>query len=131
MRRNVCIPIPKTEDMAELNQKLREKREKYLQLHIRRKSASVGKLLDIELRALQPLPGYVYNAAMHTSGIVDYFCTVRFDINNDSVSCAYRRKEVAVTVDLETLEVFYAGQVIASHRCCFEQKPCRPCENMI
>lgn len=31
IRRNVCVPIPNDGDMAELNQKLREKCEKYLQ----------------------------------------------------------------------------------------------------
>lgn len=122
IRRNVCVPIPKAGDMAGLNQRLREKCEKYLQHQIRGKSAPVGKMLDTERCALQPLPGYVFDPAKRTTGRVDRFCTVRFDTNNYSVPCAYCGKEVAVKAGPETVDIFYNGQEIASHRRCFGRK---------
>lgn len=122
IRRNVCVPIPKAGDMADLNQKLREKCEKYLQHQIRGKSASVGEMLDMERCVLQPLPGYVFDPAKRTTGRVDRFCTVRFDTNNYSVPCSYCGKEVAVKAGPETVDIFCSGQVIARHRRCFERK---------
>ena len=122
IRRNVCVPIPKAKDIAELNQLLRKKCEKYLQHQIRGKQMSVSEMLEEERSMLQPLPGYVFDPAKRASCRVDRFCTVRFDTNNYSVPAAYCGKEIAIKAGPETVDIYCSGQVIASHQRCFERK---------
>ena len=76
IRRNVCVPIPKTETMDALNRMLLEKCESYLSHQIRGKPASVGEMLVQEQGELFPLPGYPFDPCKRTSGRVDRFCTV-------------------------------------------------------
>ena len=89
IRRNVCVPVPRTEDMDELNQMLRKRCLEYLDHQIRGKEATVGTMLAQEKDALYPLPGYSFDPCKRTYGRVDRFCTVRFDTNNYSVPAAY------------------------------------------
>lgn len=122
IRRNVCVPIPKVRDMEELNQLLQHKCEQYLQHQVRGEKQTVGELLEEEKQRLYPLPGYAFDPAKRSSGRVDRFCTVRFDTNNYSVPSTYCGKEVAIKAGPETIEIYYAGNMIASHRRCLEKK---------
>ena len=81
-RRNTCVPVPKVDNMEELNRMFREKCQKYLSHQIRGKEASVGTMFAREKALLYPLPGYSFDPCKRASGRVDRFCTVRFDTNN-------------------------------------------------
>ena len=122
IRRNVCVPVPRTEDMDELNQMLRERCLKYLDHRIRGKEATVGTMLDQEKDALYPLPGYPFDPCKRTYGRVDRFCTVRFDTNNYSVPAAYCGKEVSIKAGPETVSIHFEGKCIAQHCRCLEKK---------
>jgi transposase len=122
IRRNVCVPIPKVSDMEELNQHLQRKCERYLQHQVRGEKQTVGELLEAEKQRLYPLPGYAFDPAKRSSGRVDRFCTVRFDTNNYSVPSTYCGKEVAIKAGPETIEIYHAGNMIASHRRCLGKK---------
>ena len=122
IRRNVCVPVPRTEDMDELNQMLRERCLKYLDHRIRGKEATVGTMLVQEKDALYPLPGYPFDPCKRTYGRVDRFCTVRFDTNNYSVPAAYCGKEVSIKAGPETVSIHFEGKCIAQHCRCLEKK---------
>ena len=122
IRRNVCVPVPKTETMEELNQMLHEKCLKYLSHQIRGKESSVGEMLARERGRLYPLPGYPFDPCKRATGRVDRFCTVRFDTNNYSVPSAYCGREVSVKAGPETVSIFFDGQCIAQHRRCLDRK---------
>lgn len=122
IRRNVCVPIPKVKDIEELNQRLSDKCEKYLGHQIRGKKASVGEMLKEEQCKFQPLPGYAFDPCKRSESRVDRFCTVRFNTNNYSVPYTYCGKKVAIKAGPETIDIFYDGKNIASHRRCYEWK---------
>lgn len=120
IRRNVCVPVPKSETMEDLNRMFQEKCRKYLSHQIRGKEANVGAMLAQE--KLYPLPGYPFDPCKRTSGRVDRFCTVRFDTNNYSVPAAYCGREVSIKAGPETVSVYFEGQCIAQHRRCLERR---------
>ena len=122
IRRNVCVPVPKAENMEDLNQMLREKCQQYLSHQIRGKESNVGTMLAQEKIQLYPLPGYPFDPCKRTCGRVDRFCTVRFDTNNYSVPTEYCGREVAVKAGPETVSIYFEGQCIAQHCRCFERK---------
>lgn len=122
IRRNVCVPVPKVENMESLNRMLREKCLGYLSHKIRGKDTSVGEMLTREREKLYPLPGYYFDPCKRTTGRVDRFCTVRFDSNNYSVPAAYCGREVALKAGPEVLSVYFDGRCIAQHRRCLDRK---------
>ena len=122
IRRNVCVPIPKTETLDQLNEMLLDKCQKYLKHQIRGKEADVGALLEKDKFYLRPLPGYAFDPCKRAAGWVDRFSTVRYDTNNYSVLVAYCGREVALKVGPEWITVYFEGQCIAQHRRCLEKK---------
>lgn len=122
IRRNVCVPVPKVENMESLNRMLREKCLGYLSHKIRGKDTSVGEMLTREREKLYPLPGYYFDPCKRTTGRVDRFCTVRFDSNNYSVPAAYCGREVALKAGPEVVSVYFDGRCIAQHRRCLDRK---------
>ena len=122
IRRNVCVPVPRTNSMGELNQMMLEKCRSYLSHQIRGKEASVGTMLAQEKIHLYPLPVYPFDPCKRTVGRVDRFCTVRFDTNNYSVPATYCGREVSVKAGPETVSIYFEGQCIAQHSRCLERK---------
>ena len=122
IRRNVCVPVPRTCSMEALNQMLLEKCRSYLSHQIRGKEASVGAMFAQEKNHLYPLPGYPFDPCKRTAGRVDRFCTVRFDTNNYSVPAAYCGRAVSVKAGPETVSIYFEGQCIAQHCRCLERK---------
>ena len=122
IRRNVCVPIPRTETLEQLNEMLLSKCCSYLRHQVRGKEADVGTLLQREKLRLYPLPGYAFDPCKRAAGRVDRFSTVRFDTNNYSVPVAYCGREVAVKAGPEWLTIYFEGKCIARHRRCLEKK---------
>ena len=122
IRRNVCVPVPRTETVEELNRMLLDKCQQYLAHQIRGKDATVGVMLACEKDELYPLPGYPFDPCKRISSRVDRFCTVRFDTNSYSVPAAYCGKEVSVKASPETVFIYFEGQCIAQHRRCLDRK---------
>lgn len=122
IRRNVCVPVPKVDDMAELNEKLLENCKRYLQHRIRSKPAPVGNLLAEERDYLYPLPAYAYDPSTESQSQVSRNSTVRFDNNNYSVPVDYCGKAVTVKAAPETVRILYCGKVIAEHSRCYERE---------
>ena len=122
MRRNVCVPVPRTTSMDELNQSLLDKCSSYFTHQIRGKSAPVGDMFQIEIESLYPLPGYRYDAAKRSIARVDRFSTVRFDTNNYSVPVQYCGQEVTIKAGPEQIQILSYGEKIAEHTRCLEHK---------
>ena len=118
MRRNTCVPVPRVENMSELNELLHNRCIKYLSHHIRGKDAPVGEMLVADKAALYALPSYPFDPAKRCFAKVDRFSTVRFDTNNYSVPPAYCGKEVTVKALPETVQILSQGEIIATHPRC-------------
>ena len=115
LRRNIFVPVPKVESLDELNDLIRTRCEAYLKHHIRGKELSVGEMLLAEKPCLYPLPGYAFDAAKRAYGRVDRFSTVRFESNTYSVPVKYCAKEVSIKATPNTVEIYFEGEMIASH----------------
>lgn len=118
IRRNVCVPVPRTSSMNELNNMLRSKCERYLHHQIRGKEATVGEMLLEERPVLYPLPGYAFEPAKRTLAHVDRFSTVRFETNSYSVPVDYCGKDVTVKALPEEVWILSENRIIARHQRC-------------
>ncbi len=122
IRRNTCVPMPKVENLDELNEIFREKCEEYLKHKIRGKGNSVGELFSMEKEALYPLPIYPYDVAKRATARVNPFSLVRFDTNSYSVPVKFTGKEVGMKAFPEKIEIYFQGKLIASHPRCLEKE---------
>lgn len=121
-RRNFCVPIPKVQNMDELNALLRENCLEYMEHRVQGKPAKVGVLYGVEREKLYPLPSYRYDVAKRAEAKVSLYSTVRYDTNSYSVPVKYCGKQVAVKALPERIEIFYDGEVVASHQRCFRRE---------
>ena len=120
-RRNILVPVPKVEDISQLNVLLLERCLKYEKHVIKGKPSNVGEMYRIEKASLHPLPGYKFEIAKSSNARVNSFSTVRFRMNNYSVPVQYVGRVVGVKGYPETIEVYYKGELIASHNRCFSK----------
>ena len=118
-RRNFCVPMPRVEDMEELNAKLLSECERYLTHRITGKEADVGEMLERERKVLRALPKYDYDPARRSQGRVTAFATVRYDTNSYSVPVEHCGKTVAIKALPERIEVYLGGKMVAIHGRCF------------
>ena len=118
-RRNILVPVPKVADISELNQLLSARCLKYEAHTIKGKPAAVGEMYATEKALLQPLPGFRFETAKSANVRVNSFSTVKFRTNNYSVPVKYAGRTVGVKGYPETVEIYYKGELIATHKRCF------------
>jgi len=118
-RRNIMVPVPRVDSIAELNELLEKRCHGYEKHCIMGKPATVGEMLTVEKAALHPLPIYPFETAKCNSARVSAFATVRFAANDYSVPCAYAGRRVGVKAYPETVEIYADGVKIAEHERCF------------
>ena len=114
-RRNILVPVPHVESIAQLNDMLRERCQTYEKHRIQGKPGTVGTMLAEEKAMLRPLPIYPFETAKCSSVRVSAFSTARFATNDYSVPCAYAGRRVGVKAYPETVEIFADGNRIAVH----------------
>ena len=114
-RRNICVPIPRVSNIAELNQLLMERCRKYENTVIRSRNEKVAVLLAEERKHLRPLPGYRFETARCADARVTTFSTVRFRTNTYSVPVKYVGLSVSIKGYPETIEIYYRGELISTH----------------
>lgn len=118
-RRNILVPVPKVKDIFALNEMLLARCQKY-ELHtVKSKPATVGEMYSTEKVSLHPLPGYKFEIARSSNVRVNAFSTVKFKTNSYSVPVAYAGRTVGVKGYPEIVEVYYKGEIIATHKRCF------------
>jgi len=120
-RRNILVPVPKINSLEELNLLLEQRCLEYLSHHIRSKPASVREMFEKERKVLRALPAYTFETAKCASVRVSSTATARFNTNDYSVPVSHSGKNVSVKGYAETIEIYYKGQMIASHERCFKR----------
>ena len=115
IRRNVCVPLPKVQDLEELNGKLLEKCVMYLNHRIEGRSAPVDTMLAEDRQSLQPLPRYTPDVSKKAFPTVSRYSTVLFETNRYSVPCRYTGKRTTLKAYPNHIEVWIAGTLIARH----------------
>lgn len=115
IRRNVCVPLPRVNNLDELNVKLLEKCVEYLQHQVEGRPAKVGVMLEEDRRAFQPIPTYVPDISKKMYPNVSRYSTVTFENNRYSVPYKYVGKSTTVKAFPNHIEVWCSGAMIARH----------------
>lgn len=115
-RRNICVPVPKVTSIQELNELLLQRCLQYEAHKIKGRSACVGTLFLEEKQHLHPLPVYVFETAKCMNARVSAFSTVKFRTNSYSVPVKYTGRTVGIKGYPETVDIYYEGQKISTHR---------------
>ena len=78
-------------------------------------------MYQFEKEALKPLPGYHFEIAKSANVRVNAFSTARFRMNNYSVPVKYVGRLVGIKGYPEIVEIYYKGELIATHNRCFSK----------
>lgn len=122
IRRNVCVPLPRVENLDELNAKLLEKCLKYQGHQVEDKPEKVGEMLKEDRKAMQKMPKYVPDISRKAFPSVTRYSIVIFDKNRYSVPCKYRGKATTVKGYPNHIEIWADGKMIARHDRLFGSK---------
>lgn len=115
-RRNFLVPVPRVNDIEELNQKLWKACINYREHHkVEHRSAPVAVMYQEEARFLNTIPGFRFDTSKTAIAKVDDFSTVRYEKNNYSVPTKYLRKDVTVKGYANSICILYEGSVIVTY----------------
>lgn len=121
-RRNVFVPVPHAESLAEINRILLERCESYAATRkIDGRPESVSAMLAADRQHFLPLPGIPYDPSRASVCRVSPYATVRFDANAYSVPVLFVGREVTVRAFAEIIRIFADGKEIASHARCYKR----------
>lgn len=121
-RRNFCVPLPKADNLEELNLKFEAACRKYTSHTVPRNTCTVGELLAEEKKVLFALPERRYDPSHRTELRVSSYSLVQFETNRYSVPVSYVGKTVTLKALPETIELWCGGTMIASHPRCYKRE---------
>ena len=78
-RRNFCVPLPRADNLEEMNRSFEEACRKYDSHTVPRKTSTVGEMLAEEKRALFALPERRYDPSHRTEIRVSSYSLVQFE----------------------------------------------------
>jgi len=114
-RRNYMVPIPETNSLEELNQKLLQECLSYGDHRIAGREHTVNELYEEEKGHLLSLPDIQFSNLETAGSKVDKYATVVVDKNRYSVPSSYAYCRVSVVLHVDRIEVFYGSKKVASH----------------
>ena len=119
-RRNVFVPLPHVQSLAEVNRLVQERCQRYILSHkVAGKTAAVKEMFDTDRQKLLPLPGCAYDTSRTSVCRVSPYAAVRFDANAYSVPVKYVGQEAAVKAYAERICILTDGKEIAVHPRCY------------
>ncbi len=92
LQRRWATPVPKVQDLAELNAYLRHCCLKDRERTVGQLAETIGQRFEQDRAAAAPLSGRRFDPCIHQPAIVDKYQTVRFDYNRYSVPRAAARR---------------------------------------
>jgi transposase len=115
LQRQWCTPVPRVNDLAELNDRLR-----MLCLEERNRAApsgeqTIGERFEQERMRALPLPAYAFDPCVPQPAKVDKYQTVHFQHNRYSVPRAWAFRSVTIKAYTDCIEIVGQGQVVARH----------------
>jgi len=115
-RRNFLVPVPRINDIAELNRKLWNDCINYREKHkVAHREHPVKVMYQEESGFLNNIPRYRFDTSKTAMVKVDDFSTVRYEKNNYSVPTKYLRKDVTVKGYANNICILHEGSVIATY----------------
>ncbi len=115
-RRNFLVPVPRVNDIEELNRTLWNACITYRENHkVEHRSNPVKAMYQEEVKFLSAIPRFRFDTSKTTIAKVDDFSTVRYEKNNYSVPTKYLRKDVTVKGYANSICILHEGTVIATY----------------
>jgi len=115
-RRNFLVPVPRVNNIEELNRKLWNDCISYRKKHkVAHRQHSVNVMYQEETSFLKPIPRYRFDTSKTVMAKVDDFSTVRYEKNNYSVPTKYLRKDITVKGYANTIHILHEGLVVATY----------------
>lgn len=115
-RRNFLVPVPKVNNIEELNCKLWNDCISYREKHkVAQRQHTVHVMYQEESKFLNTVPRYRFDTSKTAMAKVDDFSTVRYERNNYSVPTKYLRKDVTVKGYANNICILHQGSVIATY----------------
>lgn len=120
-RRNIFVPVPHTESLAELNEKVSQRCQQYIDSHkIQGKPFPVSTMFGTDQRSLLALPRRPFDVSQAMEARVSAYATIRFATNVYSVPVKYTGQTVAIRAYAENIKIYANGRMIAVHERCYD-----------
>ena len=114
-RRNYMVPVPKAENLEDLNRMLLQECQAYGDHRISGKDSSVNKLYEQEKHHLLGLPDIEFSNIQTTNGKSDKYSTVIIDKNRYSVPKEYAYLKIRAVLKVDRVDLYYGNKKIADH----------------
>lgn len=115
VRRNYLVPVPRVNNIEELNEKLLIECSNYGTHKISGKDKSVNELFNEEKSYLIPISTPSFSNILILNGKVDKYSTVLVEKNHYSVQYNYVGLQTHIELCIERVKVYYEGKQIADH----------------
>jgi len=115
LQRDWGTPVPKVQDLDELNQYLRQCCLRKLDHTVSGQSETIRQRFEREKAEALPLPARAFDACVAEEAKVDKYQTVRYDTNRYTVPRRWAFEKVTVKAYIDRIKVVARGTVIASH----------------
>lgn len=115
-RRNFLVPVPRVNDIDELNRILWNACISYRENHkVEHRNNPVKVMYQDEVKLLNAVPRFRFDTSKTAIAKTDDFSTVRFEKNNYSVPTKYLRKDVTVKGYANSICILHEGSVVATY----------------
>ena len=121
VRRNVLVPIPRVDNLDELNAELHSRCLKYREHQIKGREQTVGTMAQVAKAAMAILPKYKFDPSRSITATVDDYSTVRFDYNHYSVPVKYAGRGISVKGYGNKVLMLFRNTEIARYSRCYER----------
>jgi transposase len=115
LQRDWATPVPRMQDMAELNMYLRSCAMAKRDHVMAGKTQTIGELFEQDKQAALPLPPHPFDPFVPEAAKVDKYQTVRFDTNRYSVPRRWAFETVTVKAYVDRVDVVSDAGGIARH----------------
>jgi transposase len=124
-RRNFMVPVPRVDTLEELNAHLEARCRSDLSRQLRGKEQSKAVLLEVDKKAMLPLPKHRFEARRLERTKANSLSLVRFDRNDYSVPTSYAHHAVTAVGNLDEVRFIVQNRRVATHPRCWEKHKVR------
>ena len=119
VRRNVLVPVPRVDNLEELNETLSTACLKYRNHQIQGRDKTVGQQFEAEKHSLNPLPAFVFDTSKSLAVRVADNSLIQFERNQYSVPVSLVGRTVSLKAYGNHLVCYHRGEEVARHQRCY------------
>jgi len=115
LQRRFATPVPRVQDLAELNAYLRTCCLKERERISAGQRETIGQRFEQDRGAALPLPAYRFDPCIHQAACVDKYQTVHYDGNRYSVPRPWAFHAATIKAYVDRIEIVADGGIVARH----------------